>query len=139
MFENKLVVADSGWGKSIPEWIKEAIRDERIVSGMINVMDKKEEKVGDAEVLAYLMTLSLRKPLHHNTSQIYFYLGGKVMKKKNIEGLPDFMEEKLKQGLNSDEERELDRLSRDIYKARGGEISHPLFDLLKQLKKSGGS
>ena len=49
--------------------------------------------------------------------------------------LPDFLREKLNNGLSEDEKRELERLKSDLFRARGGNISHPLFDALKELSK----
>ena len=67
--ENRLVVADIGWAESIPEWVKEAIREERMINGLIGIMSGEEE-VGDAEVLVYLYTANLRGPISHYLSEV---------------------------------------------------------------------
>lgn len=131
--QNRLVVADSGWAESIPEWIKE----ERMLNGMIGVMTGKEE-VGDAEVLAYLFTANLRGPTTHYLSEVYIYLTGVCMQryqKIKLEDLPDFCKEKVKKGLSEDEKREFEELKQDLFKSRGGTISSPLLDILRDLKK----
>lgn len=134
---NRLVVADTSWAESIPEWIKEEIKTERILNGMYDIINKTET-VGDAEVLAYLFTANLRGPVSHEFSQIYFYLTGKVMKR--VKGLsdnelPDFCREKLKKGLVDDEKRQFEELKYDLYRKRGGKINHPVLDILRELGK----
>ena len=134
--QNRLVVADAGWAKDIPEWILEEIKNERIINGMIGIMTGKEE-VGDAEVLAYLFTACMRSPVSHEFGEIYIYLAGKVMMKiQRIkeEDLPDCMKEKQKQGLTEDEKSELNILKQFLYKSRGGEIKTPLLDILRKMK-----
>lgn len=49
--------------------------------------------------------------------------------------LPDFLEAKLKAGLTRDEQYEFDDLRRTLYQKRGGDISHPLLDALRDLKR----
>ncbi len=137
--ENRLVVADAGWAEHIPDWINEEIKQERIMYGMVDIM-KKTETVGDAEVAAYLFTANLRGLVSHEFGQIYLYLTGKLMKKvKGLEDkdLPDFIQKKLKDGLEDYEKSELEILKRDIYRKRGGKINNPLLDILRQLGKTG--
>ena len=134
---NRLVVADSSWAETIPDWIKEEIKEERLIHGVGDIINGTET-VGDAEVLAYLYTLNLKQNVSHEISQIYFYLCGKVMKKslafKNKE-LPDFIKKKLKQGLVDDEERQLKELKYDLYRIRGGKINSPLLNILRAFSK----
>lgn len=133
---NRLVVAPGGWHESLPEWLLDEIKTERIMSGFANLLGKGEI-VGDAEICAYLFTTSLSAPMPHNYNEIYIYLTAKVMT-RSPDGkiiITDFMREKLDQGLTIDEERDLKRLREDIYRKRGGEIRSPLFDVLKDLKK----
>ncbi len=134
---NRLVVADSGWAKDIPEWILEEIKQERMINGLIGVITGKEE-IGDAELLAYLFTACMRSPISHEYGEIYIYLTAKVMKrakKLKDEDLPDFCREKLKQGLNDSEKYELGILKQELYRLRGGKIKSPLLDVLRDLKK----
>lgn len=133
--ENKLMVADSGWGESLPKWLLDAISSERMINGMINIATDSKDPFSDTEMVAYLMTASLRAPLSHNHTKIYLYLTGKVMiKHKGLteETLPDFIQDVFKNGLSEDQERELKELRSSLLKKRG-KISHPLFDVLKEL------
>ena len=67
---------------------------------------KKINEVGDAEACLYLYTLNLTQSVSHETGQIYIYLASKLCKRQGIK-LESFMKDKVKEGLNSDEEREL--------------------------------
>lgn len=135
MKENKLIVADIGWAEDIPEWLKEEVRSERMIDGMIGSLGKGKiaEEVGDAEACLYLFTLALKIPLSHNYGQMYIYLSSKLCKKKEMQ-LEGFMGKKLKEGLSPDEQRELTQLKREIYTKRGGAIKSPLLEALKAIK-----
>jgi len=130
---NRLVVADSGWAETIPEWLLDEVRAERLTLGLGGLISPDCEKVGDAEVCVYLYTASLTVGLPHEDAEIYIYLTAKLMKRRGQE-LPDFMAEKLERGF-ADESRELEHLRNEIYSKRGGDISHPLLDAMRSLKK----
>jgi len=129
---NKLVVADICWAETIPEWLKKEVEFERLALGLASII-KPTDKVGDAEAALYLFTASLASPLSHELTEAYLYLVAKLMKRQGRE-LPDFMEEKLTRGLSHDEEWELENLKKELYRARGGQIQHPLLDAMRQLK-----
>ena len=131
--ENRLVVGNASWADTIPQWLLDEVKAERMVLGLASIV-KLITKVGDAEVLVFLMTSSLRAPLNHNYAEIYIYLTSKVMRKRGVE-LEDFMEEKLEQGLTPDQERELKKLRDMIYDKRGGEISHPILNIMRNFGK----
>jgi len=138
--ENRLVVAPGGWAESIPDWLKKEVEFERIALGLAgNIAELRGDpiqEVGDAEACLYLYTLGLQAPLRYETSQVYIYLAAKLMKRKSLDNQLDaFMEEALKAGLSVDERRELTELKRELYRTRGGEISHPLLDAMRQLGK----
>ena len=134
MSKNRLVVADAGWAGSIPDWLLDKIRAERIIYGLASILKPEDSMVGDAEIVASLMTASMRAPLPHDLAQIYFYLTAKVMERQG-KGLPDFMQEKLNRGLEPDEERELKDLKAHIYQTRGRDIDHPLLNAMRDFKK----
>jgi hypothetical protein len=132
--ENRLVVADAGWAESIPEWILEEIKFERLAYGLLELADQNAPKVGDAEVWAYLYTASLRATMSDEYNEIYVYLSAKLMSRRGCK-LHGFMQEKLEKGLDQDEKRKLQELRHMIYNSRGGEISHPLLDAMREVKK----
>lgn len=133
--KNRLVVANIGWAETIPDWLMREVESERIVEGIMGLVDKgNDEMVGLAEVCVYLYTEALTHPVDRDRTQIYLWVTGKVMEKVKGE-IPDFVKEVLDKGLNSDEARELGELRRTLYRKRGGAIRTPLFDALKALKK----
>lgn len=129
---NRLVVANASWAETAPKWLLDAINAERLVQGFASLLDKGKEQVGDAEICLYLYTLNLTQPVSREYTQIYLYVSTKLMKKRGIEVPKDIEVTEL----NSDEERELNDLRYDLYRKRGGEIRSPLFDVLKEFKKS---
>jgi len=145
--ENKLIVADQSWAESIPDWILKEISAERMLNGIIDTIKpektaqdralNRNNAVGDAEIVAYLMTASLRAPISSDFTDIYLYVSAKVMlKAKKIQkedDLPDFMQEIYKKGLTDWQKSQLENLRSDIGKARG-KINHPIFDVLRELK-----
>jgi len=134
--QNRLVVGDNQWANDIPKWLLEEIKTECLIYGLSSITNPEIEKVGDAEVVAYLMTASLHGPMPNELNQIYIYLGAKLVKRRSSNSkLPDFMEEKLKQGLTDYEQRELKELKSMIYSKRGGEINHPILNVMRRLYK----
>ena len=128
--KNRLVVADAGWADTIPEWLLEEVKAERMILGLASIM-KEIKEVGDAEACVYLYTLSLRQPISEQFIRIYFYLCTKLMEKRGKEVPEDV---RLKE-LEKEDEKALKELKQDLYKKRGGEIQHPLIEALKSLQK----
>lgn len=134
-----MVVADAGWAETIPDWLMEAVKAERLVGGFTDLLDKGKEEVGDAEACVYLYTASLRAPMSHEHTQIYMHLCTKLMKRVKGVDVPDDIKV---QELPPYEQSELKDLKRMLWKKRGGKIKSPLFDALAMLKKKtakGGS
>jgi len=129
--ENRLVVADAGWAETIPEWLLQEVKTERMVYGLASLMGDGKSKVGNAELAVYLYTLSLRQSLSLEYTHIYLYLCTKLMAKREMEVPKEIKVKKL----TGDEPRLLDELREEIYEARGGEIKHPLLDMMRGLKK----
>ena len=132
---NRFIVADKGWAETIPEWLLKEVESERMILGMGSLIKPEfAGKVGDAEACAYLYTASMRGLLSGELAQVYVYLVAKLSQMKGRK-LPDIAEEKLKQGLTQYEQTALDKLKIELYHKRGGEISHPLLDAMRSLKK----
>ena len=133
---NRLVVGDINWAKTIPDWLLDQVKAERLILGLESLRrpDMEDyEKVGDAELCVYLYTLSLRQPLSPEQANIYIYIVGKLLTMRGIE-VYDEMKEIMERGLNSDEEWEMKHLKSMIYDKRGGDINHPLIELMKEIK-----
>ena len=50
---NRLVVACADWASSMPDWLLEEVKDERLITTLISLIHDlaDHEKVGDAEAL----------------------------------------------------------------------------------------
>ena len=133
--KNRLVVGNAQWAKDLPKWLLEEVKTERLMYGLLGITNDEVEKIGDAEVVVYLWTASLYAPMPHNVNQIYFYLSARLMKRRDTKNIPDFLTAKLKEGLNSDQKRELKELRNMIYDKRGGDIDTPLLNIMRQFHK----
>jgi len=132
--ENRFVVADAGWADSIPDWLRKEISWERTTKGTAAILTGSEEgpeTVGDAELLAYLYTAGLSEKLPPDLAQIQLYLGTKVLDKAKI----TFDDDIRVTSLTPDQEQEFKKLRRTIWKVRGGRISDPYLDILRDLKR----
>jgi len=129
--ENRLVVGAREWADTIPEWLLEEIKAERMIYGLVCLVDGARAKVGDAEVAVYLMTASHRSILSSEHVNIYMYLVTQLFKKKDKEVPEDIRKDELTEW----EEHELEELRDMIYHSRGGMIKHPLLDAMRHLKK----
>lgn len=120
VFTDPIIVYPSGWEDTMPGWIKGAITLERL---MMNVRALKGEEMTatDAEALAYMYPASLDFPLSHDWSQIYLYLGSKVMQYHNPFQEEDPFPEDIKvDKLNRNQMDDLNRLKSWIYEKRKG-------------------
>ena len=129
--ENRLVVGDAAWADMIPEWLLYQVKAERLIYGLGSLMNGGRPKVGDAEVTVYLMTASHRGSLSWEHTNIYMYLVTQLFKKRGKEVPEDIRKEELTDW----EKYELEELKDMIYQKRGGEISHPLLDAMRELRK----
>jgi hypothetical protein len=138
--ENRLVVGDISWAADIPEWLTAMVASDRVISGLMAIKNDTEEQVGDPEILVYLSMASQRAPIPSALVEVMTWLTARVMSRKHCEdetewAVPDFLVAKLNQGLTREEQFELDELRRMIYSKRGGRISHPLLDALREFKR----
>ena len=109
-----IIVFPGGWGDTLPEWLKTAITLGRLVMNMTAL--KGEEMTGtDAEACAYLYTASLSFPLSHDWAQIYLYVAGVTMRKRNKTELP---EDIAVASLEDHQMADLNRLKEWIYRKR---------------------
>ncbi len=131
-----IVVADAGWAETLPEWIKREIHAERLIGGMCKIAGRKKsedrERVGDAEVCAYLYTASLKAPLDPDLVDVYVNLLSGVMtrrKDKSAEAA-----RALAEPLTDCQRQKLKDLKISLYRARGGEAKHPVLECLCEFK-----
>jgi len=132
--KNRLVVGDASWADMTPRWLLDEVAAERMMLGLASLVKPDVEKVGDAEVAAYLMPATMRSPIPSEYVNIYLYLTGKLLLKKG-KNLPDDLKEQVERGLTRYEEGCLRDLRHDIYRARGGEIDNPLLNAMRDWRK----
>jgi hypothetical protein len=132
--ENRLIVGNTEWAKCLPKRLLEEVTAERMILGLAGVVKSDVPKVGDAEVCVYLYTAGQGAPIPHALAQVYIYLASKFAKKWGRE-LEPFMEQKLKDGLTPNEERELAKLRKMIYQKRGGDIDAPALNFMRAFKQ----
>lgn len=82
-----IIVFPGGWGDTIPDWLKNAITLERMLGNMSQT-DGGDLTGTDAEVCAYLMTVSLTQSMDSDWNQIYMYVAGKTSKLWNKTEMP---------------------------------------------------
>ena len=123
------MVACADWASSIPSWLLDEVRDERLISvGRSLAQDiPLHEKVGDAEALAYLMTLSHKVAFSGSRARIFEYLSSVVLSRRNP-GMPALPPDANFEELPEPEQQELDRLKSEIYELRG-DIDHPVLKI----------
>ena len=95
--------------------------------------------MGDAEVIAYLFPSTMAYPIDSDYVDIYIYLSSKLMlktKRATKESLPDDFETALENGLTEYQKSLLKDLRSKIFKVKGGEIKHPIFDALEEVFKN---
>ena len=96
------------------DWLKNAITMERLMENMKAI--KKEEPTGtDAEVCAYLMTVSLTQPMDSDWTQIYLYVASQTYKRWKKGEMPADI---VVDSLSENQLRELNRLKAWLYRQR---------------------
>lgn len=129
--KNRLVVGSNAWADSIPEWLLNTIKEDRLIAEMLGLVGSEvsSEDIGYAELVAYLMTASLKAPLTHEHTQIYLHCFTKLQDARNREIPNDLRVDEL----TSDQERELRSLRSMIFEKRG-DIKIPLIEILRDMK-----
>lgn len=131
VFMAPIIVWKGAWMDTIPKWLLDYIKIDRLVALM-----KKEYDGGatDAEALAYIMPRTMEMPLSHEWTRIYLYLGTKVMREAKqfkmpkdvavktlsdyeerlLNGLKDWIWEKQEQALRQRRRQEAKRNIRSL-------------------------
>lgn len=114
-----IVVANVGWGETLPDWIKDQIKLERLVQNMKRVKGEKIDEATDAEALAYFYTASLRSPISHDYAELYMHTFSKYQK---LPGIPSPELNDYQLGLLADLKRKIYKSSMKSAKQRFKEI-----------------
>ena len=113
VFTDPIIAWPGGWMDTIPEKVKEQITIERLV--MCMRVNKGEEPTGtDAEALAYMYPRTMEAPMDSDWTDIYLYLGTKVMAGAGTEMPEDIR----KDTLNDYQMSKLKHLKDWIYQQR---------------------
>jgi len=109
-----ILVFPGGWGDTLPDWLKNAVTLERLAMNMKSL--KGDEMTGtDAEACAYLYTVALTQPMHHDWGQIYLYIATQTYHRWGKNEMPaDIAVDKL----DDEQMRELQRLKEWLYRRR---------------------
>ena len=111
-----IIVHAGAWATRdmIPEWLRNQITLDRMIELMVANREGRDPVGTDSEALAYLIPASMEAPMDHDWSQIYLYLGTKVMA-----GAGTTMPEDIRvESLNDEQMRDLNRLKAWIYEKR---------------------
>ena len=118
VFRDPILVFPGGWGDSLPDWLENAITLERLAMNM-RVLKGELPTGTDAEACAYLYTASLTQPMDHDWTQIYLYIAGKAYERWRTKESGVTMPEDIRvETLNTDQERDLNRLKAWLYQRR---------------------
>ena len=113
VFTDPIIAWPGGWMDTIPEKVKGQITIERLVMCMRAA--KGEEPTGtDAEALAYMYPRTMEAPMDSDWTDIYLYLGTKVMSDAGTEMPEDIR----KDNLNDYQMSKLKHLKDWIYQQR---------------------
>ena len=113
-----IVFPGGGWEDTLPDWIKPAITTERLLECARSSKDGQPTAT-DAEALAYMYPRTLTAPLGHDWTEIYLYLGKKVMQSHNPFNKEEpFPDDIANETLTGQQTRMLNELKAWIYSRR---------------------
>lgn len=126
-----ILVANTEW--DLPESLVADIKSDRMIYGLLdmaspNVLDK-EDLVGWAELVGYLMPATNRNVLRSDVTKIYLYCVRKYLEQKKME-VPDIG---LPKELSDYEHKKLKDYKLWIYEKRGGKEKNPVLNALQEV------
>lgn len=118
VFCDPIVVYPGGWEDTIPDWLKHAIKIERLLETARAAKDG-DIMATDAEACAYLYTMCLCVPPDHDWTEIYQYLVTKVYRQfRSKDSGVEVPEDIRKDSLSRQQMDDLNHLKREIYHTR---------------------
>ncbi len=127
-----ILVANTEW--DLPEILIKDVKAERMINGLIDMAKpntlEKEDLIGWAEVVAYLMPATQKSVVESDVADIYLYCCNKLMERKGVKDL-DFLENHKK--LSDYQMEKLNEMKRWIYDNRGGKENNPILSALKEV------
>lgn len=126
-----LVVGDEGWGRAIPEWLKErayrGMLEKELQAKQSSEHTPDHERVSNAEVACYLYSMSLAMPISRDAAAIFKYLSWEQMRlyaAMDEEDIPKDLQEIADRELTDGQQRELREIKQFIFSKRG-KIDNP--------------
>lgn len=114
-----IIVWPGGWMDTLPEWILGEIKMQRLVQLMVARKDESQRGLAtDAEAMAYMYPRTMEAPLGHDWTEIYLYLGTRVMGSNMSGRNREFPQDIRKDTLTDGQMRDLNHLKRWIYSQR---------------------
>jgi hypothetical protein len=127
-----ILVANTEW--DLPKTLIADVKSERMINGLIDMAKpntlEKEDLVGWAEVVAYLMPATQKSVVRSDVADIYLYCCNKLMERKGIKDI-DFLENHKK--ISDYQMKKLNEIKRWIYNKRGGKEKTPVLNALKEV------
>lgn len=110
-----IIVYESPWKDSLPEWLPKRIRMDRMVALMVHNTTSEPLTATDSEALAFIYPRTMDAPMQHEWFNIYLHLFNQVMTGEG-KTVPD--ELKPDHELSQYELQLLNHLKRHIYEKR---------------------
>lgn len=126
-----IICYPSPWMDTLPQSLKEQITMDRLIELMLATKEKREPTATDSEALAYMYPASLEAPMGHLWTNIYLFLGTRVVKGQGRE----FPEDIALTTLDSQEEYELRRLKAWIFEKRRRHRTEKASDIKRDRKE----
>lgn len=123
-----IIAYPSPWMDTIPQSLKQQITTDRLIEQMVAHRENREPTGTDSEALAYLYPASLEAPMDHDWTEIYLYLGARVVKSQGGE-VPDDINVRT---LNRQQDEDLRRLKAWIYDRRRKHRTEKAKDIRKE-------
>ena len=105
-----IITWPSPWMEDIPDRLKDRVPLERLIMCM-RAQKGETPTATDVEALIYMFPLTLEKPIGHDWTEIYLYLGTKVFGEETPEDIRH-------ETLSEEQMRDLNRLKAWIYDKR---------------------
>lgn len=114
-----IVYPAGGWENDLPEPLKKELPLHRLTHVMLcNAGKASWDEACDADALLYLYPASLAAPMGSDWSQIYLYLGTKVMGSRMPEDIAEKTLDRYRMGMLRDLKRWIQRKKLEARKAR---------------------
>lgn len=119
LFDPIIVYPAGGWENDLPEPLKKELPLHRMAHNMLCIRGKASwDEACDVEALLYLYPASLAAPMGHDWTQIYLYLGYKVMGSRMPEDVAQKTLTNYEMGMLRDLKRWIQRKKLEARKAR---------------------